>query len=198
MSQDTLRIGELSIMERDFAEATKETGRGPAFWKMDGVFGLGYAAAAVNLAVPPFYNMINQGLTEPVFAFYFSDAHGEDDIGEITFGGINHHHYTGDLTTLPIRHKPTWETIFTSITFGNWTAELNDTGAAIDTGASMIVLPSTLSTLMYASIPSNLYNVPNTLQQRTDGRNRPPRWTLFHRLLSTKAPTGYNLHTRRP
>jgi saccharopepsin len=151
MSQDTLRVGELVVMMQDFAEATKEIGQGYAHFKMDGVFGLGYDTAAVNLAVPPFYNMINQGLPEPVFAFYFSDARREDDESEITFGGINHHHYTGDLVTLPIRHKPTWETIFTSITFGDWTAELENTGASIDTGASMINLPTTLSTLMYAT-----------------------------------------------
>lgn len=108
--------------------------------------------------------MINQGLLEPVFTFYFSDALREDGESEIIFGGINHHHFTGDLVTLPIRHKPTWETIFTSITFGNETTKLENTGAAIDTGASMIILPSTLATLMYVSTHSMVCILPNTLQ----------------------------------
>ena len=155
MSQDTLKVGDLTIMKQDFAEATKLTGRGPAAsWTMDGVFGLGLAEAAVNFAVSPFYNMMEQSLSEAVFAFYFSDARCEDDASEVTFGGINHDRYTGDLVTVPIREKPVWEPIFTSITFGNWTAELKNTGAAIDTGASMLVLPSIVSNDMYAlSIP---------------------------------------------
>ena len=149
MSQDTLRIGDLSILDQEFAEATRELGEGPAFWEMDGVFGLGFAAAAVNSAVPPFYNMINQGLTKPLFAFYFGDAGRADDVSEVTFGGINHVHYTGELTTLSIREKPTWETTFTSMTVGNWTATFEDTGAAIDTGASFILLPSILAAQLY-------------------------------------------------
>ena len=76
MSQNTLRVGELVIMMQDFAEATKEIGQGYAYFKMDGVFGLGYEAAAINLAVPPFYN---QGLPKPVIAFYISDARREND-----------------------------------------------------------------------------------------------------------------------
>ncbi len=157
MSQDTLRIGEFSILEQDFAEAIKETGPGPAFWKMDGVFGLGFPAAAVNLAIPPFYNMIDQGLTQPVFSFYFSDARRENDVSEVTFGGINHDHFAGDLITFPIRDKPTWETTFTSMLFGNWTTELVDTGAAIDTGASFTILPSKVSQMLYAPGPPESY-----------------------------------------
>ncbi|KAJ9607308.1 aspartic proteinase precursor [Cladophialophora chaetospira] len=156
MSQDILRLGEHSILYQDFAEATVATGAGPAYWKMDGVFGLGFAAAAVNMAVPPFYNMIDQGLTEPVFSFYFADVDAEEDEGEVIFGGVNHDRYDGDLTTLPIREKPTWETTFTSITLGIWTTELTDTGAAIDTGTEMIILPSNVSTQLNQQIGARL------------------------------------------
>jgi saccharopepsin len=110
MSQDTLRVGTLSISSQDFAEATKEIGPGPAFWKMDGIFGLGFAGAAITLAVPPFYNMVQQGLMEPIFSFYFGNSRREGDESEVVFGGVNHDHYSGDLITLPTRNKPTWET----------------------------------------------------------------------------------------
>ena len=150
MSRDTLRIGSLSIVNQSFAEATSARGPGPAYWVMDGILGLGFDDAAVNRAVPPFYNMLNQGLlASPVFAIYFSDARREDDKSEATFGGYNHDHFTGTLTTLPVRDKPVWEVDFTALAFGNLTAELAHTGAAIDTGASMINLPSNLSMLVY-------------------------------------------------
>lgn len=150
ISQDTVSIGGLSVNSQDFAEATDVNGEQFVYGKRDGVFGLSFQEHAVNLVVPPFYNMINQGLlSEPVFAFYFGNASREGDEAEMTLGGTNSDHYSGDLVELPLRRNVTWETVFDSITFGDWTAELNCTGASIDTGASMIVLPSPLADLMY-------------------------------------------------
>ncbi|CAF9942737.1 MAG: Vacuolar protease A [Alectoria fallacina] len=149
ISQDTVSIGGLSVNGQDFAEATDVHGEQFVYGKRDGVFGLSFQKHAVNLVVPPFYNMINQGLlSEPVFAFYFGNASREGDEAEMTLGGTNSDHYSGDLVELPLRRNITWETDFDSITFGDWTAELNCTGASIDTGASMIVLPSPLADLI--------------------------------------------------
>lgn len=150
-----MSIGGLSVNMQDFAEATNVTGEQFVYGKRDGVFGLSFQKHAVDLAVPPFYNMIDQGLlSEPVFAFYFSNASHEGDEAEITFGGINHDHYSGDLVELPLRGDVTWEIDLDSITFGDWTVEVNCTGASIDTGGSMIGLPSPLPELMYdLSIP---------------------------------------------
>jgi saccharopepsin len=144
MSQDSLHVGPLLISRQDFAEATEETGPACAIWEMDGVFGLGFAEAAVNSAVPPFYNMIERDLVEPVFSFYFSDIRRNKDESEVVFGGTNHDHYSGDLIAMPLRDKPTWETTLTSLSYGRWRVDLNDTGigAAIDTGASFTLLPT--------------------------------------------------------
>jgi saccharopepsin len=150
ISQDTLSIGGLSVSMQDFAEATDETGESFIYGKQDGLLGLSFHMHAVNFVVPPFYNMINQGLlSKPVFAFYFSDAYREGDEAEFTFGGINNDHYSGDLVKLPLRRENTWEVDFTSIMFGGEAAELTGVGASIDTGASMITLPSALAELMY-------------------------------------------------
>jgi saccharopepsin len=135
---------------QDFAEATDVNGEQFVYGKRDGVLGLGFPKHAVNLVVPPFYNMINQGLlSEPVIAFYFGNASQDGDESEITFGGINNNHYSGDLIKLSLRRGIPWETEFNSITFGDWTTELNCATASIDTGSSMIVLPSALAELMY-------------------------------------------------
>ena len=145
---------------QDFAEATDETGEGFVYGKRDGILGLSFHMHAVNLVVPPFYNMINQGsLSQPVFAFYFSDANREGDKSEFTFGGINNDHYSGDLVELHLRRENTWEVEFTSITFGEETAELVGTGASIDTGASMITLPWALADLMYDLSPPSCYAI---------------------------------------
>jgi len=147
ISQDTIRIGDLLVLMQDFGEATDESEDCPTNpRRSDGVLGLGYDSTAVNLVVPPFYNMIEQGLlTEPVFAFYFGNASVEGDEAEITFGGVNFDHYSGDLVELPLRRKKNWDVELNAVTFGEETAELVDTGASIDTGSSLITLPSSLA-----------------------------------------------------
>jgi len=150
VSQDTLTIGDLKIKKQDFAEATSEPGLAFAFGRFDGILGLGYDTISVNKIVPPFYNMLDQGLLdEPVFAFYLSsNANGDGDESEAIFGGINKDHYTGKMTKIPLRRKAYWEVDLDAITFGDATAELDNTGVILDTGTSLIALPSTLAELL--------------------------------------------------
>lgn len=153
ISQDTVQIGDLKIKNQDFAEATSEPGLAFAFGRFDGIMGLGYDTISVNKIVPPFYNMIDQGLIdEKVFAFYLSDTNnGEGDASEATFGGIDKNHYTGKMTKIPLRRKAYWEVDLDAITFGKDTAELDNTGVILDTGTSLIALPTTLAELLYVN-----------------------------------------------
>lgn len=185
VSQDTVTIGDLVVKEQDFAEATAEPGLAFAFGRFDGIMGLGYDTISVNKIVPPFYKMIDQGLLdEPVFAFYLSDtANGEEDTSEITFGGINKDHYTGKMTKIPVRRKAYWEVDFDAITFGGNTAELENTGVILDTGTSLIALPSTLAELLNKEIGAKKsYNDQYTIE--CDKRDSLPDMTF--------TLTGYN------
>lgn len=149
VSQDTVQIGDLKIKHQDFAEATAEPGLAFAFGRFDGIMGLGYDTISVNKIVPPFYNMLDQKLLdEPVFAFYLGDTSDGDGESEATFGGVNEDHYTGKLTKIPLRRKAYWEVELDAITFGKETAELDNTGVILDTGTSLIALPSTLAELL--------------------------------------------------
>jgi saccharopepsin len=149
VSQDTFTIGDLTVKKQDFAEATAEPGLAFAFGRFDGILGLGYDTISVNGIVPPFYNMVNQGLLDdPVFAFYLSDTNDEGAESEVTFGGVNSAHYTGKLTKIPLRRKAYWEVDLDSITFGDNTAEMENTGVILDTGTSLIALPSTIAELL--------------------------------------------------
>lgn len=150
ISQDVVQIGDIKVKKQDFAEATSEPGLAFAFGRFDGIMGLGYDSISVNKIVPPFYNMLNQGLLdEPVFSFYLGNtANGDGDDSEAMFGGINKDHYTGKLTKIPLRRKAYWEVDLDAITFGDATAELDNTGVILDTGTSLIALPSTLAELL--------------------------------------------------
>ena len=150
VSQDTLKIGDLTIPKQDFAEATKEPGLAFAFGKFDGIMGLGYDSIAVNHMTPPFYNMVNQKMLDaPVFSFFI----GEEETGsEMTLGGIDESHYTGSMTYLPIRRKAYWEVELDSLSLGDDTLELENTGAVLDTGTSLIAVPTDLAEMINSQI----------------------------------------------
>jgi saccharopepsin len=80
-----------------------------------------------------------------VFAFYLGDS---SDSSEVVFGGVDESHYTGKVFNLPLRRKAYWEVELKSITFGSDTAEFADTGAIVDTGTSLIALPTTIAELL--------------------------------------------------
>lgn len=150
MSQDVVEIGDLKIKHQDFAEATSEPGLAFAFGRFDGILGLGYDTISVNQIVPPFYNMVNQGLLdEPVFAFYLGSTEQES---EVVFGGIDKNHYEGKLIKLPVRRKAYWEVDFEAIAIGKDEAELEHMGAILDTGTSLIALPSTIAEMLNEEI----------------------------------------------
>ncbi|KAL4882829.1 aspartic peptidase domain-containing protein [Aspergillus karnatakaensis] len=153
VSQDTLKIGDLKVEKQDFAEATSEPGLAFAFGRFDGILGLGFDSISVNGIVPPFYQMIEQGLLDdPVFAFYLGDANQEGDSSEATFGGIDKDHYEGELIKIPLRRKAYWEVDLDAIALGDEVAELEDTGVILDTGTSLIALPSNLAEMINAQI----------------------------------------------
>ncbi|BAO41873.1 saccharopepsin [Kluyveromyces marxianus] len=153
VSSDLLTLGDLAIADQDFAEATSEPGLAFAFGKFDGILGLAYDTISVNKIVPPVYNAIKKGLLdEPVFAFYLGDADKSEDGGEATFGGIDSSKYTGDITWLPVRRKAYWEVKFEGIGLGDEYAVLEGHGAAIDTGTSLIALPSGLAEILNSEI----------------------------------------------
>jgi saccharopepsin len=85
-------------------------------------------------------------IDDKVFAFYLGDANkNSDDGGEAVFGGYDEDHYTGKVTWIPVRRRGYWEVNLDSFSFGNETLELENTGAAIDTGTSLIALPSDIA-----------------------------------------------------
>lgn len=153
VSQDTLKLGSLVLPEQDFAEATSEPGLAFAFGKFDGILGLAYDTISVNKIVPPVYNAVNRGLLDKnQFSFFLGDTNKGTDGGVATFGGVDEDYFEGKITWLPVRRKAYWEVEFNSITLGDQTAELVNTGAAIDTGTSLLALPSGLAEVLNSEI----------------------------------------------
>lgn len=58
----------------------------------------------------------------------------------------------GEITWLPVRRKAYWEVKFDGLGLGDEYAELEGHGAAIDTGTSLIALPSQLAEILNSQI----------------------------------------------
>jgi saccharopepsin len=103
--------------------------------RFDGILGLAYDTIAVNHITPPFYKMVENGLLDsPVFSFRMGSS--EEDGGEAIFGGVDSKAHKGSLHYVPVRRKAYWEVELPKVKFGDDEVELENTGAAIDTGMS--------------------------------------------------------------
>ena len=172
-----MRIGDLVVKKQDFGEVTSEPGLTFAFARFDGILGMGYDRISVNGIRPPFYNMIDQKLIdEPVFAFYLGDTTSGTE-SEVVFGGMDKDHYSGKMINIPLRRKAYWEVNFDALTFGKETAELDNTGAILDTGTSLLVFPTTFAELLNKEIGAKKgYNGQYTIE--CDKRDSLPEMTF--------------------
>ncbi len=79
--------------------------------------------------------MINSGLLEsPVFSVRLGDLGSGEEGGEVLFGGVDDSAHIGTIHYVPVWRKGYWEVELPKITLGDVELNLENTGAAIDTG----------------------------------------------------------------
>ncbi|KAM0028931.1 putative phytepsin [Helianthus debilis subsp. tardiflorus] len=148
-SRDSVKLGDLVVKEQDFIEATREPGITFLAAKFDGILGLGYQEISVGKAVPVWYNMVNQGLVqEPVFSFWFNRHAGEEEGGELVFGGVDPNHFKGKHTYVPVTQKGYWQFDMGDVLIGDKTTGICSGGCAAiaDSGTSLLAGPTTIIT----------------------------------------------------
>ncbi|KAG5456990.1 MAG: putative aspartic endopeptidase, partial [Olpidium bornovanus] len=149
IGSDILHMADLSVKNQGFGETVKESGIAFALGRFDGILGLGYDTISVQKVVPPFYNIISQGLVdEAVFSFWLNRAAEGPEGGEMVIGGVDPDHYTGDIHWSPVIRKGYWEIELENVTFGGENLHLDPQRAAIDTGTSLMAIPSVISDLI--------------------------------------------------
>lgn len=153
ISQDVLRVADLVIYSQDFGEALSEPDLSFTFGRFDGILGLAYSSISVNNVIPPFYNMIDQKLLdEPVFSFWLGTLEKDIEGGECVFGGVDPDHFEGEVIYIPVRRKAYWEVTLDAFFFGKDMVDVYNTGIILDTGTSLIVMPSDISELLNNAI----------------------------------------------
>jgi len=124
-----------------FAEVnnTKGLGLGYTIGKFDGILGLGWGGISVDHVPTPLEGLIgaNQLGPQQSFSFYL----GNKADGELTFGGVDSKHYTGNFTTIPLTEETYWQIGLKGITYGGKSMSTT-TKAIIDSGTSTLAGPT--------------------------------------------------------
>ncbi|KAJ4826247.1 hypothetical protein Tsubulata_044547 [Turnera subulata] len=154
-SNDNVKVGDLVVKDQAFIEATKEPGLTFMMAKFDGILGLGFQEISVGNAVPVWDNMVKQGLVkEPVFSFWLNRKVGEEEGGELVFGGVDPNHYKGKHTYVPVTQKGYWQFNMGDVLIGDKPTGYCEGGCAAiaDSGTSLLAGPTTVITMINHAI----------------------------------------------
>lgn len=141
-SFDTMNMAGMNVPNQEFAEVTNAVGLGAAYklGKFDGILGMAFPQLSVNKCTMPMTNLVNQGLIQKnQFAFYLGSQVDGSDVGELTIGGTDPAHYTGELVYVPLKSETYWEITMDSlqvngVSYGVGNNAIVDSGTSIMTG----------------------------------------------------------------
>jgi hypothetical protein len=142
-NSDTVKVGDVEVPNALFAEISTVS-FGPlniafAMGKFDGILGLGFSKISSYGIPTAFEMMVSQKLIdEPVFSFYLQkDAAAQ---GQLTFGGVDHSKFDGEIQYVPLTDESYWKVAMEGVKYGD--ADITSSVSAIvDSGTSLIAGP---------------------------------------------------------
>ncbi|KAG8948334.1 Type I transmembrane sorting receptor [Tulasnella sp. 424] len=156
VASDKVTVAGLSVADQGFGAVTSETGNFLQS-KSAGLMGLGFPANAQSGATPFFINLVNQkSLASNVFSFYMSRNGG--DGSELCFGCTNSAKYTGSISYYPLDRMTTggtqyyWNILSEGVSYNGGLASV-PFSAVIDSGTTLIYIPTLAAEMLYAQIP---------------------------------------------
>lgn len=139
-SGDDVSFGALRLKGFTFAEVDDTSGLGLGYriGKFDGILGLGWDSISVGGVPTVMSALVGSGqLTKPVFAFYL----GNNQPGELVFGGVDPKHYTGDFSFVPLSSETYWQVSLEGVKLGGSTVS-STKSAIVDSGTSLLAGPT--------------------------------------------------------
>jgi len=141
---DVILADDLKIAGQRFAEVQDAGGLGLAYalGKFDGILGMGFTSISVDNTPTVFENAIHQHVVDqPIFSFYL----GDNQPGELTFGGYDPSKFEGNLTYVKLHSATYWEIALDEARAGDYHSNPNADGtpitAIVDSGTSLMTGP---------------------------------------------------------
>lgn len=122
----------------------------------DGICGMAFTSIAQDNGTTFFENLIAEGAVDTnEFGVYLGRiASGTEDDSELALGGRDSAKYSGDFTTVPVSSETYWQVALDKVLVNGKTGGINTPGqAAIDTGTTTIVAPTTAAKEIMAKVP---------------------------------------------
>lgn len=144
VSQDSVKVGNITVTGQLFAEAHKQPGISFIAAKFDGILGMAFDTISVNHITPVFQNMVAQGkLPNAVFGFWLDRNLNNSNGGELLLGGTDTSHYVGPLNYVPLSAATYWQLKMEGIMVGGKSSPYCSGGcqAIVDTGTSLLAGP---------------------------------------------------------
>ncbi|XP_063594209.1 lysosomal aspartic protease-like [Penaeus indicus] len=143
LSSDVVSVGDVSITDQTFAEATQEPGLAFVAGAFDGIIGMGFTEISVMGIPTVFDTMVAQNaVDEPVFSFYLNHDMNDEFGGELILGGSDPNHYEGEFHYVPVSRVGYWQLTAEAIKVGGVAKDFcNPCETIVDTGTSLLAGP---------------------------------------------------------
>jgi len=161
LGADDLNVGGLAVSNVTFAEITDASGLGLAYLigAFDGILGMAFQTISVDNLPPVFFEMIDQGVVDkPIFAFYLETS-GQN--GELMFGGADPTHYSGNMVQVPLISDTYFEVALNDMSTATTGKITKTTKAILDTGTSLLALPTADATAFAKAVGASPTINPN-------------------------------------
>ncbi|KAJ7332987.1 hypothetical protein JRQ81_015167 [Phrynocephalus forsythii] len=141
---DTLRVQNIAVTNQEFGLSKNEPGANFIYAKFDGILGMAYSSLAVGRATPVFEKMMQENLlSQPLFSLYLSRQPSSQHGGEIIFGGVDTHYFSGQIHWAPVTRELYWQIGIEEVSVGGQATGWCSQGcqAIVDTGTSLLAVP---------------------------------------------------------
>jgi cathepsin D len=118
---------------------------------------MAFSSIAQDEGTTFFENLVAAGVVDTdEFGFYLGRlASGTEDDSELTLGGRDSTKYSGSFTTVPVTSETYWQVALDNVTVDGSIGGVDTEGqAAIDTGTTVVLAPTTAAKEIMKKIPS--------------------------------------------
>ncbi|EDV91899.1 GH24624 [Drosophila grimshawi] len=158
LGSDVVNVNGMNIKNQTFGLATSQD-TGGSVSSYDGILGMGYLSLSVDNVVPPFYNMISQGLvSKQIFSFYLASDGSNSYGGELIFGGSDPMWFIGNMVYTNVTREGYWQFMMDNATL-NGNILCTNCPAIVDTGTSLIMAPAASYQIIMEVVGVNVFGI---------------------------------------